>query len=94
LRIAARFWVWLIGPVGQQLLSLIIMGFGILTMFAIWGVDSGKWMGWWARKLVFSLWLGRVSGGRFYCRAGAALAAASGPQTYHLALAPIFGILS
>ncbi len=53
LRIAARFWVWLIGPVGQQLLSLIIMGFGILTMFAIWGVDSGKWMGWWARKLVF-----------------------------------------
>ncbi len=52
-RIVARFWTWLIGPIGQQILSLIIMAFGLLTIFTIWGVNSGKWIDWWARKLVF-----------------------------------------
>ncbi|MBN2006384.1 MAG: DNA translocase FtsK 4TM domain-containing protein [Anaerolineae bacterium] len=52
-RIVARFWVWLIGPVGQQLLSLVIIAFGLLTIFTIWGINSGRWVDGWARMLVF-----------------------------------------
>lgn len=54
LRIATSFVVWLKGPTGQQLLSLGVTVFGLLTLYAIYDPNSGVLLNGWARFLVFS----------------------------------------
>jgi S-DNA-T family DNA segregation ATPase FtsK/SpoIIIE len=44
---------WMRGPVGQQLLALALMGFGIVTIVTVAGANSGKLINAWARLLVF-----------------------------------------
>ncbi len=45
---------WVLGPVGQQLLALILIAFGILTIFTIAGLNSGALVNAWARMIVFA----------------------------------------
>lgn len=45
---------WLLGPVGQQLLALILIAFSILTIFTIAGLNSGALVNAWARMVVFA----------------------------------------
>ena len=45
---------WVLGPVGQQLLALILIAFGILTIFTIAGLNSGALVNAWARMVVFA----------------------------------------
>lgn len=45
---------WFLGPVGQQLLALILVSFGILTLFTIAGLNSGVLVNTWARMVVFA----------------------------------------
>jgi S-DNA-T family DNA segregation ATPase FtsK/SpoIIIE len=45
---------WMIGPVGQQLIALILIAFGILTVFTIAGLNSGALVNAWARMVVFA----------------------------------------
>ena len=45
---------WLLGPIGQQILSLILIALGILTIFTIAGLNSGALVNAWARAVVFA----------------------------------------
>ncbi|MDF1512561.1 MAG: DNA translocase FtsK 4TM domain-containing protein, partial [Anaerolineae bacterium] len=45
---------WIIGPVGQQLLALVLIALGILTLFTIAGLNSGALVNAWARAVVFA----------------------------------------
>jgi len=59
--LALRVWGWLLGPIGQQLLSLVLIAFGLLTMLTIYGANSGVWISAWARFLVFAFGWGAYS---------------------------------
>ncbi len=61
LRVLSRLWAWLSGPVGQQFLALVVMGFGILSLVTLarpnWQSESlpesGILLKAWTRFLVF-----------------------------------------
>ena len=54
LKVGTSLIVWLKGPTGQQLLSLGLTFFGLLTILTVYGVNSGALINGWARFLVFA----------------------------------------
>ena len=52
-KLAKGLSTFLTGPTGQQLLSLALILFGLLTIATLAGLNSGSWIDSWARMLVW-----------------------------------------
>ncbi len=53
LAVGQQIWTMASGPIGQQLLALVVTIFGLLTFIAVLGKTSGTLITGWARLLVF-----------------------------------------